>query len=158
MMKHHLLVPLLATVLALTAGPVAAQTTTPPANTFPPNPNLLVQGIPPVPTSVVERVARYTDFRGHSFVDWHPERPEMLVAYRKAGDTLTQIYRLNQPLGELEQLTTDREPVRVASYDPRGGRYIVFERSSGGNEAAQIYRMDLDTRQTTLLEYSQRNS
>jgi len=31
------------------------------------------------------------------------------------------------------------------------GNYIVYARDSGGNEATQIYRMDLDTRQSILL-------
>lgn len=124
-----------------------------PANdpVVPPNPNLVVQGIPPVTQSLVDRVARYTDFRGHGFADWHPQRREMLVTHRKAGDTIAQLYRLASPLAAPEQLTFDDEPVYEASYEPREGRYLVFERSSGGNEAAQIHRLDLDTRRTTLL-------
>jgi dipeptidyl aminopeptidase/acylaminoacyl peptidase len=41
--------------------------------------------------------------------------------------------------------------VTQASYEPQAGRYIVFARSSGGNEASQLYRLDLDGRQVTLL-------
>ena len=130
----------------------AATSSTPPADTvLPPNANLLAQGIPPIPSSLVERVARYTDFRGHSFVDWHPTRSEMLVAHRKAGDSVSQIYRLDRPMGELMQLTDGGERVARASYEPRDGRYIVFERAKGGDEANQIYRLDVATRQTTLL-------
>ena len=116
-----------------------------------PNANLLVQGIPPIPMALVERVARYTDFRGHSFVDWHPTRTEMLVAHRKAGDNVPHIYRLDQPMGALQQLTQGPEPVTRATYEPRDGRYLVFERSKGGDEANQIYRLDLPSRQTSLL-------
>ena len=122
-----------------------------PDSVLAPNANLFAQGIPPIPTSLVERVARYTDFRGHSFVDWHPTRSEMLVAHRKAGDNVAHIYRLDQPLGELQQLTDGADPVTTASYEPRDGRYLVFERSKGGDEADQIYRLDLPSRQTTLL-------
>ncbi len=130
----------------------ATTSSTPPADTvLPPNVNLLAQGIPPIPSSLVERVARYTDFRGHSFVDWHPKRSEMLVAHRKAGDSVSQIYRLDRPMGELMQLTDGGERVARASYEPRDGRYIVFERAKGGDEANQIYRLDVPTRQTTLL-------
>ena len=68
-------------------------------DTVVPNANLMAQGIPPIPASLAERVARYTDFRGHSFVDWHPARSEMLVAHRKAGDSVPQIYRLDRPMG-----------------------------------------------------------
>ncbi|MGZ5215156.1 MAG: prolyl oligopeptidase family serine peptidase [Caldimonas sp.] len=122
-----------------------------PGDTIAPNPNLLVQGIPPIPKGIADDVARYNDFRGHGFVDWHPTRREMLVAHRKAGASTTQIYRLTAPLGELEALTDFADPVRRASYDPIGGGAIVFERSSGGDEAAQIYRLDLATKQVTVV-------
>ena len=116
-----------------------------------PNRNLVVQGIPPVPRRIADEVARYTDFRGQRFVDWHPLRSEMLVSTRKAGGDTTQIFRLAAPLAEPEQLTDFSEPVRTASFEPTRGDYIVFERSTGGDEAAQLYRLDLATRQTTLL-------
>ena len=118
---------------------------------FAPNANLLVQGIPPIPMSLVDRVARYTDFRGHGFVEWHPTRAEMLVAHRKSGDNVPRLYRLDRALGELQQLTDGDEPITTASWEPRDGRYIVFERSKGGDEADQIYRLDLATKQSTLL-------
>ncbi len=116
-----------------------------------PNANLVVQGIPPVPASIAQGVARYTDFRGHSFVDWHPTRSEMLVAHRKAGGSTTQIFRIGAALAAPEPLTDFADPVRVASYEPLRGEYVVFERGSGGDEASQLYRMDLATRRVTLL-------
>jgi dipeptidyl aminopeptidase/acylaminoacyl peptidase len=41
--------------------------------------------------------------------------------------------------------------VAEASWEPREGRYIVFARGRGGNEATQLYRLDPATRQATLL-------
>ena len=61
---------------------------------------------------------------------------------RPAAST-TQIHRLAAPMGELEQITDFAEPVFRASYEPLTGDSIVFERSTGGDEAAQIYRLDL---------------
>ncbi len=133
------------------AGLLTACASIPSGPVLAPNSNLLAQGIPPIPMSLVERVARYTDFRGHSFVEWHPTNNEMLVAHRKAGDNVPRIYRLDRPLGEPQQLTDGAEPITRASWEPRQGRYIVFERSKGGDEADQIYRLDLATRQSTLL-------
>lgn len=122
-----------------------------------PNPNLVVQGIPPVPMSLVKAVAQYTEFSGDSFVDWHPSRREMLISHRAEGASTPQLYRLSGPMAEPEALTDFSDPVRVGRYDPRDGRYIVFQRSAGGNEADLLYRLDLDTRVVTpLVEAGQR--
>ena len=133
-------------------------TQAPPADIVVPNANLVVQGIPPVPASIASAVARYTDFRGHRFVAWHPTRREMLVSHRRAGVDTTQIFRIAGPLAEPEPLTEGGEPVSKASYEPIDGHYIVFARGSGGDEAAQLYRLDLATKQTTrLTEPGERN-
>jgi dipeptidyl aminopeptidase/acylaminoacyl peptidase len=118
---------------------------------YAPNANLVVQGIPAIPMSLVDQVGKYTDFRGHGFVDWHPTKREMLVAHRKAGGSTAQLFRLASPTAEQEQLTDFPDPVTQASYEPLEGKYIVFERSSGGNEAAQVFRLDLESKQVALL-------
>jgi dipeptidyl aminopeptidase/acylaminoacyl peptidase len=125
------------------AGPAAA--------VLAPNANLVVQGIPPIPQTLVSQVEKYTDFRGHGFVDWHPTRREMLVAHRKAGANTVQLFRLDTPMGELQPLTDFADPVTTGSYEPQEGKYVVFERSTGGNEADQLYRLDPQTRNVALL-------
>ncbi len=116
---------------------------TPPPALALPNANLVVQGIPPVPQSLADAIGRYNDFRGHTFADWHPTRREMLVSHREAGANTAQIFRVTTPLGSGEQLTDGIDPVTRASYEPRTGEYIVFERATGGNEVSQIYRLAL---------------
>ncbi|WP_341889939.1 prolyl oligopeptidase family serine peptidase [Variovorax sp. YR752] len=116
-----------------------------------PNPQLFVQGIPPVPERLAQQVARYTDFSGHNLVEWHPARRELLLSHRAPGTSTVQLFRVAEPMGEPEPLTSFAEPVRRASWEPRNGEYLVFERSNGGDEAAQLYRLDLDSRQVTLL-------
>ena len=116
-----------------------------------PNPNLVLQDIPPIPAALAQQVARYTDFRGHGFLEWHPTRREMLVTHRKAGGSTTQLFRVTAPMAEPEALTDFSEPVRVASWEPQRGEYLVFERSNGGDEADQVYRLDIADRQVTLL-------
>ncbi|MEP7100709.1 MAG: S9 family peptidase, partial [Burkholderiales bacterium] len=106
----------------------AATPESPPAATIAPNANLVAQGIPPIPASVAAQVAKYTDFRGHAFVDWHPLRREMLVSHLKAGASTPQLFRVAAPMAEPEQLTDTGDPVREASYEPRDGKYIVFAR------------------------------
>ncbi|WP_292442387.1 prolyl oligopeptidase family serine peptidase [Methylibium sp.] len=138
------------------AGLLSAACSTPPASspsagTLLPNENLFVQGIPPIPMSLVRQVEQYTNFRGHGFVEWHPQKSEMLVTHRKAGANTAQLFRATAPLAPLEQLTDFADPVREATYEPTDGRYLVFSRSADGNEANQLYRLDLDTRKVSLL-------
>jgi dipeptidyl aminopeptidase/acylaminoacyl peptidase len=132
--------PACALGLALLAACAAAPA---PVAVLAPNPNLVIQNIPPVPRSLVDAVARYTDFRGHLFADWHPTVREMLVSHRKGGANTAQLFRLTTPLSEGQQLTDGVDPVTRASYEPRAGRYVVFERAAGGSEVTQLYRLDL---------------
>lgn len=124
-----------------------AQAAEAPAALVQPNANLLVQGIPAIPQSLADDVARYTDFRGHSFVDWHPSKREMLVSHRKAGANTAQLFSVSAPKngkpGELQALTDAPDPVSRAAYEPKTGKYLVFERANGGDEVAQLYRLDL---------------
>jgi dipeptidyl aminopeptidase/acylaminoacyl peptidase len=121
------------------------------AQTLAPNANLVAQGIPPIPLSLVQDVAKYTDFRGHNLIEWHPIRREMLVSHRKAGGNTLQLFRVAAPMAEPEALTDFAEPVSSASYEPLKGDYLVFERGNGGDEATQVYRLDLASKQVTLL-------
>jgi len=149
---HHahraLLATALAALLAACAAPVERPT---PTEVLQPNANLVAQGIPPIPMSLVRRVERYTEFSGHGLVDWHPQREEMLVSHRAPGASTTQLYRVAAAGAVPERLTDSAEPVSDGLYEPAEGRYLVFSRSPGGNEAYQLLRLDLDTRAVTLL-------
>jgi hypothetical protein len=89
-------------------------------------------------------MAAYTEFRGHGFADWHPTKAEMLVGHRAAGASTAQLFRLDAAMGELKPVTQGPEPAGGGSYEPKAGRYIVFARSSGGNEVTQLYRQGFD--------------
>ena len=114
-----------------------------------PTENLVVEGIPAIPVELAETVRRYTESRGAAFVDWHPERREMLISTR-FGNT-TQIHDVRMPGGARRQLTFFSEPVGSASWEPVQGRYFVFSRDTGGNEFSQLYRWDAETGEVTLL-------
>ena len=125
--------------------PIAAQ------DIVTPNPQLHTDGIPPISKAIADKVALYTEFRGHGFVDWHPTQRSMLVRHREAGANIAQIYWLKSPGGTLERITDFADPVGTTTFEPKHGRYIVYTRDRGGNEATQVFRMDLDTRASTLL-------
>jgi dipeptidyl aminopeptidase/acylaminoacyl peptidase len=117
----------------------------------PPNANLRVEGIPAIPKSIADKVAAYTDFRGYGFVGWHPKDRSMLVRHRPAGANVAQIYLLREPGGKPEQITDFAEPIGAVSFEPVSGKYLVYSKDSGGNEASSIYRFDMQARTSTLL-------
>lgn len=116
-----------------------------------PNANLLADGIPAIPKAIADKAALYTEFRGYGFVAWHPTERSMLVRHREQGANIAQIHWLKSPGGNLERITDFPDYVSSASFAPRHGKFIVYGRDAGGNEATQVFRMDLDTRQSTLL-------
>ena len=128
-----------ALLAACAQAPVAEPALTPP-------PALRVEGVPPLPARLLPAVQRYSGIVGHQFVDWHPQRREMLVAHRAPGASTTQLWRLRAPQAALEPLTDGADPVTEARWEPRQGRYIVFQRARGGDEAYQLYRLDPATR------------
>jgi len=129
----------------LLALPLAAQR---PA-TIAPNDNLIAEGIPAIPASLVDATRRYTEVRSAGFVAWHPQAHEMLIRTRFGNSV--QIHRVKMPGGDRTQLTFFEDPVGAATYEPRTGRYFLFTRDVGGNEFAQIYRYDPSTGDGILL-------
>jgi hypothetical protein len=128
----------LAAALAFFATAVCAQ-----PEVVAPNSNLLTEGIPAIPQSLAARIGGYSDFRGHSFADWHPVRREMLISHRAAGSNVNQLFLLTAPDALVQRLTDFPEPISGGLFDPRGGRFVIYSRDTGGNEAARIYRLDL---------------
>lgn len=125
--------------------------------TMTPGENLVIEGIPTIPSSLVETVERYTNFRSASLASWHPFRREMLISTR-FGDT-PQVHLVKFPLGSRQQLTFFQESARGATFQRTQGDYFVFSKDIGGNEFNQNYRYDLGTGEISLLtDGSSRNS
>lgn len=150
--------PLVATAFLLAACTTQAPQAQLPTHTHPvaaalvPPPAMRIEGVPTLSENVQQAVQRYSGIAGHAFVDWHPKRLEMLVAHRAPGASTAQLYRLAAPLAPLQQLTSSAEPVSAGRYEPQQGRYLVFTRGSGGNEAYQLYRLDLESSGTAPVQ------
>lgn len=114
-----------------------------------PGPNLVIEGIPPLSAALAGQVRRYMETRPAAFLDWHPRQRQLLMSTR-FGNT-AQVHQVAMPLGARTQLTFEVEPVAQATYEPREGRYFLFQKDTGGNEFHQIYRYDLADGQITLL-------
>ncbi|WP_337885240.1 S9 family peptidase [Fischerella thermalis] len=139
-----LLFATLLVVFLLPSFMVAAQT-----SVITPNENLVLEGIPPIPATLAEKVNRYTNFRSAGLSSWHPVRREMLISTRFA-DT-PQVHLLKFPLGSRQQMTFFPERVGGGSFQPTQGDYFIFSKDIGGNEFNQNYRYDLATGDITLL-------
>ena len=141
-MRARIITPLIAQCLSLA---VAAQ-----GPTIPVTDNLVAEGIPPLPASLVEELRPYTEARGASLAAWHPTRKEMLISTR-FGNT-SQLHRVKFPGGARTQITFYEDAVGGANYEPVEGRYFLFSKDKGGNEFSQLYRMDADGRVTLLTD------
>jgi dipeptidyl aminopeptidase/acylaminoacyl peptidase len=117
--------------------------------TIAPAENLIVDGVPAIPTSLAETAGRYGSFRNANIADWNPLRREMLIATRFA-DT-QQLHLVKMPGGERQQLTFFPDAVTTGRFQPNSGDYIVFMKDIGGGEWYQLYRYDLATGDITLL-------
>ncbi|HXM98097.1 MAG TPA: S9 family peptidase [Candidatus Dormibacteraeota bacterium] len=111
--------------------------------------SLIVEGVPPVPASLVETAGRYGSYRSATLADWNPTRPEMLIATRFA-DT-PQLHLVKSPGGARQQLTFFPDAVSNGKFHPNGGDYIVFAKDIGGGEWYQLYRYGIATGDVTLL-------
>ncbi|MDX2240760.1 MAG: S9 family peptidase [Leptolyngbyaceae cyanobacterium bins.302] len=134
---------ILAFILSFTTMPLAQ------AATFPPNENLVVEGVPDIPLALVEQVKRYTEFRGASLASWHPVEREMLISTRFCN--IPQVHQVRSPQGARKQLTFFTEPPSGATFQPTKGNFFIFSKDTGGNEFSQNYRFDLATGDVTLL-------
>jgi len=111
--------------------------------------NLVIEGIPQIPAAIADEAGRYTEARGATFLDWHPQKQEMLISTRFGN--ANQVHRVIQPLGARSQLTFFNEPVAGATYEPNAGQYFIFSKDTGGNEFSQLYRFDFSTGDVRLL-------
>ena len=135
------------------AGPALAAE----ADVLAPAENLVVEGIPSIPSDLVERAGRYTEYRSAELLDWHPKKREILIGTRFA-DTV-QVHSVASPGGDRRQLTFFPDRVLGASYRPHTGDYFVLSKDQGGNEFFQMYRYDAaDGRSTILTDGKSRNT
>jgi hypothetical protein len=113
------------------------------SDTIKPGDNLVVQGIPAIPTELVGTVKKYTESNPVYFSDWHPTKREMLIG-KRAGNTF-QVHLVNSPDAMPKQLTSFPEPVYIGDYQRKNGDYFVFSKATGGNEVDQIFRYEISS-------------
>jgi dipeptidyl aminopeptidase/acylaminoacyl peptidase len=110
---------------------------------------LAQDAVPPIPAELASKVRPYEEFRPHALLSWHPTAREMLV--KRRVDATDQVHRVPSPLAPPQPLTDFADAVPNASYQPTDGRYFVFARATGGDEAHRLFRYDIASREVTPL-------
>jgi dipeptidyl aminopeptidase/acylaminoacyl peptidase len=121
--------------------------------TVPVPPGIKVEGMPPIPQSIEEGLARYTQFREAELLDWHPTKRQILI--QTAFGNYPQIHNVDGPGRARTQLTFLPQPgvsrYVDARFDPADGNTFVFLRDPAGGEARSPYRYDMTTGDVSLV-------
>lgn len=112
------------------------------------NGNLVLEGFPEIPDTIVEDLNRYQNVRSASFDDWTADGKGIYISTRFAD--VSQIHRVDMPGGARHQVTFYDEPIGSVVRQP-GGANIIFTRDAGGSEFSQIFLLDPVDGSTTML-------
>jgi len=111
--------------------------------------NLVMENIPPIPEALKDRLNQYQNVRSAYFEDWLPGGG-MLISTR-FGET-SQLHKVSTPGGTRYQLTFFDEPVGdVAVCPDENNPVVVFMKDVGGNEAYQLFAMNLKDGRVTMI-------
>jgi dipeptidyl aminopeptidase/acylaminoacyl peptidase len=127
--------------LALLAAVLCASASHAQTEVLAPPPNLVVDGIPPIPAELARELSPYGEFRAHGMLSWHPTRREMLI--RRRLHATSQVHLVTEPGVAPLPLTDFPDAVADARFEPTRGEYFVFGRAEGGNEVFRAYRQDV---------------
>ncbi|PKP93491.1 MAG: S9 family peptidase [Alphaproteobacteria bacterium HGW-Alphaproteobacteria-14] len=154
-MRHaRLPLRLTALLLASAAVPAAAQDTAAPAAPAVPIPAAMTaEDMPPIPLALAERARPYLEARGAGFAGWDPNARAVLISTRFAN--VSQLHRVEQPLGARTQISFEAEPVS-GGYAPSKGDVIIVGKDRGGDEYFQLHTLK-DGRLTLLTDGKSRN-
>lgn len=109
---------------------------------------LSVDGIPPIPTKLLDEIRPYT-FSRFAYLQDLSDKNEMLIT-TELGNSI-QAYVVDKPKGMRRQVTFFDEAVNQCLFDPRNKNNLIIQKDQHGDEYYQVYRNDLSTGKTTLL-------
>lgn len=112
--------------------------------------NLILEDVPEVPETIKARIQQYQNTRSAGLVDWLPNGEGIMISTR-FGNT-TQLHTIDRPGGARNQITFFEEPVGNGSFcpDPKHKGFL-FRKDAGGNEYAQIFWYDMDSRKAEII-------
>ncbi len=137
-----------ALVLALLPSLALAQ-----EKTVPTPANVKVEGMPPIPQSITDGLARYAQFRQAQMIAWHPTKRQVLIT--TSFGPAPQLHLVDGPGRDRRQLTWFPPPsvpvLANAAFDPADGNTIVLQYDPRGAELRSLYRYDLATGESSLV-------
>ena len=119
-----------------------------PLRSAPPS-DLVIDGVPAIPDTILQGTAPYWKIDENFFMGWEPKTNAMLID--SMGKETRQVHILKSPEGESTLTTAFPENIAGASFMPQIGSPIVFAADHYGDEFYQLYSLDPITGQTQLL-------
>ena len=117
-------------------------------------PNTKIEGMPPVPQSIVDGLGQYAQFREARLATWHPTKRQVLITTSfNANPTRPQIHLVEGPGRDRRQLTwmaRGVSPIVPASFAPGDPASFIFA-FSPATELKSLYRYDFATGQASLV-------
>ena len=104
-----------------------------------PGESLVVERIPPIPTSLVKEIERYANTEWATFAAWHPSKREMLVVPVSSGATTRpQLHLVTAPGEKPVQVTTYPTGMSTARWEEAG--HLKFARLVPGEKKTRYFR------------------
>ena len=148
-MRHLACGALVLLVYAVPRAQAQEKTVTTPAS-------ITTEGIPAIPQSIADGLAKYAQFRQAQLMAWNPSRRQILITTTLGS--VPQLYSVDGPGRDRHQLTWFDRGVPVitnASFDPADGNSVIFQIDpTGSSELRSLYRYDMATGEISLVTES----
>ena len=112
------------------------------------NGQLILQGVPEIPSDLTARLHRYQNTRSATFLDWAEDGNGMYIRTRFGATS--QLHLVSKPGGARVQLTWLDDPIGQVEHRDHG-RELAFTMDRSGGEFDQIYLFNPKTATTSLL-------
>jgi dipeptidyl aminopeptidase/acylaminoacyl peptidase len=113
-----------------------------------PGDNLVVEGIPKIPTSLAQKINRYTNAYGFRLADWDSTKREVLL--KNLAGSETWILRASTPGASPALATWIPSGAYDVYYQPQA-KYLLYNKDVEGNDSFQFYLYDFVARKSVLL-------
>jgi len=108
---------------------------------------ITTEGIPPIPQSIADGLAKYAQFRQAQMMAWNPSKRQILITTTLGS--VPQLYSVDGPGRDRHQLTWFERGVPVfanVSFDPADANAVIFQYDPAGTtELRSLYRYDMTT-------------